>query len=91
MPAMHLRMAVGVKHCAIVQRVWPAIHKSYYVVVVPACFLADRMSAQGALTLLPDEKPQNLFPVTQFVLHPLDSESFPFQLVLRVEGVVSPW
>ena len=58
--------------------------------VVPAGILADRAPAQGTLALLSPEKPQNLFPITQLVLHPFDSDRFPLQLVLRIEGAIRP-
>ena len=88
---MNLRMTVRMKYRTIFQRVWPTVHSSDDVVVVPAGFLADFMAAQCTFPFLPDEKLQNFLAVAQFVPHSLGSEFFPFQLVLRVKGTVSSW
>ena len=83
-------MAIGVKQHAVVQSVRATIHTPDDVVIVPAGLPADRVPAQGTFTLLSPEETEYLPPITQLVLHPLDPQRLPFQLLRRIIRVVAP-
>ena len=87
---MSQRMAVGMKQHTVAQGVWPAVYTPDDVMVVPARFLTHRLPAKGTKPLLSAENTEYLPPITQLVLHPLNPQRLPLQLVRHIIGVVSP-
>ena len=83
-------MAVGMKQYAVTQGIRTAIYTPDDVMIVPARFFTNRLPAKGTKSLLSAEDTEYLPPITQLVLHPLNSQRLPLQFVRHIVGVVSP-
>ena len=87
-PAMHQRMTVGMKQHTISQDIRPAVYTPDDVMVVPTGFPIDRMPTKGTKPLLPAKDTEYLSPITQLLLHPLDPQRLPLQLLRRVVRLI---